>query len=310
MAKPVDTSPRILSPTVRAALWMIASCGLMSVLAAIARHLSLSGMHPNMIAFFRMALALMCMLPWAAQAGWQGVKTDKFGLYCFRALISTCALMTWFWAIALIPLAEMTALSFLAPIFATIGAAVFLKETVRARRWTATLIGFLGALIIIRPGLIEMSLGSWIALAGAGFIGISILNIKTLSRTESPNKVVFYMNLLITPMALVPALFIWEMPDPALWGWILAMGPVAVLGHIMMVHAYSLGDASAIVPFDFSRLPFAVLIGWMAFGEVADLWTWVGAVVIFSSTLFITRREAAQKKNDRSVATERIPGNQ
>lgn len=281
----------------------------MSALAAIARHLSLEGMHPNMIAFFRMALALVCMLPWALRVGWTGIRTDKFGLYCFRALISTCALMTWFWAIALLPLAEMTALSFLAPIFATIGAAVFLKETVRARRWTATIIGFIGALIIIRPGIIDMSEGSWIALMGAGFIGISILNIKTLSRTEAPNKVVFYMNFLITPIALVPALFVWETPAPEFWGWLLAMGPIAVVGHIAMVRAYSLGDASAVVPFDFSRLPFAVLIGWVAFGEIADVWTWVGAIVIFSSTYFIARREAAHKNLERTDVTERLPIN-
>ncbi len=281
---------------------MVGSCGLMSVLAAIARHLALEGLHPNMIAFFRMALALICMLPWAYRAGWPNIRTDKFGLYCFRAAISTGALMTWFWAISLIPLAEVTALGFMAPIFATVGAALFLKETVRARRWTATFIGFVGALIIVRPGIIEMSLGSWLALLGAGFIGISILNIKTLSRTESPHKIVFYMNLLMTPIALIPALFIWEMPAPALWGWILAMGPIAVGGHLMLVNAYARGDASAIVPYDFSRLLFAVVIGWVAFGEVADSWTWVGAAVIFSSSLFISRREALHK-NTRSPTT-------
>jgi drug/metabolite transporter (DMT)-like permease len=285
-----------MSNPLRAALWMIGSCAMMSVLAAIARHLSLSGMHPNMIAFFRMALALICMMPWAVHAGWRGVRTDMPGLYCFRALISCGALMTWVWAVSLIPLAEMTALSFLAPIFATIGAAVFLKEIVRAQRWTATIVGFIGAMIIIRPGLIDLSAGSWIALASAGFVGVSILNIKTLSRTESPNKVVFYMSALMTPLTLVPALFIWEMPDPALWGWILAIGPISVIAHITLVKAYSLADASAVVPFDFSRLPFAVVIGWLAFGEIADVWTWIGAVVIFSSSLFIARREAAQRR--------------
>ncbi len=298
---------RPIPAPVRGALWMILSCCLLSVLAAIARYLSLEGMHPNMIAFFRLLLALLCMLPWAFAVGRDELKTDKFGLYCFRALISMGALMTWFWAIALIPLAEMTALSFLAPIFATIGAAVFLKEVVRAPRWTATLVGFAGALVIIRPGLIDMSVGSYVALLGAGFIGISILNIKTLSRTESPYKVVFYMSLLMTPAALIPALFVWELPDPQYWGWLLAMGPVAVIAHITLVKAYSLGDASAIVPFDFSRLPFAVLIGWLAFDEISDLWTWVGAIIIFSSSLYIARREARQKITPRISTPERLP---
>ncbi len=258
-----------------------------------------------MIAFSRMLLALMCMLPWAWRVGWHEIKTDKLGLYCFRALISTGALMTWFWAISLITIAEITALSFLAPLFATIGAAIFLKEKVRAPRWIATLIGFIGALIIIRPGLIEMSQGSWLALIGAGLVGISILNIKTLSRTESPNKVVFYMSLLMTPLALIPALFSWQMPPPELWGWVLAMGPVAVLAHITLVNAYALSDASAVVPFDFSRLLFAVVIGWFAFGEVADVWTWVGGIVIFSSSIYIARRESFKKDAPAVLAMER-----
>lgn len=278
---------------------MVLSCALLSALAAIARYLSLEGIHPNIIAFFRLFLALLCMIPWALHVGVENLKTDKFKLYCFRALISMGALMTWFWAISLMPLAEMTAISFLAPIFTTIGAAIFLKEIVRARRWTATIIGFIGGLIIIRPGIVEMTAGSYIALLGAVFIGISILNIKTLSRTESPNKIVFYMSLLMTPAALIPALMVWETPDMQYWGWVAAMGPLGVAAHITLVRAYSLGDASAIVPFDFSRLLFAVLIGWIAFGEVADLWTWVGGLVIFSSSVFIVRRESAVKKESR-----------
>ena len=107
------------------------------------------------------------------------------------------------------------------------------------------------------------------------------------------------MSVLMTPAALIPALMVWETPDMQYWGWIAAMGPLGVVAHITLVRAYSLGDASAIVPFDFSRLLFAVLIGWIAFGEVADVWTWVGGLVIFSSSVFIVRREKAVKTGKR-----------
>jgi drug/metabolite transporter (DMT)-like permease len=128
-------------------------------------------------------------------------------------------------------------------------------------------------------------------------MGISILIIKTLSRTENPNAVVFYMGLMMTPVALIPALFVWEIPARDYWLVILAMGPIATLGHVTMVKAYALADASAVVPFDFTRLPFAAVIGWAMFGELADFWTWAGATIIFTSTLYIAHRESAGRHN-------------
>ncbi len=279
-----------------AALWMILSCAILSVLSGMVRYLSQEGIHPSMIIFFRLLFATVAMLPWLAIRGVGVLKTDKLKLYALRAVISMGAMSTWFWSISMIPIADMTALSFMAPVFATIGAVFVLGETVRLRRWIATAIAFAGALIIIRPGIVEMTTGSWLALASAGFMGTSILIIKTLSRTENPNTVVFYMGLLMMPMALIPALFVWEIPPSEYWPVIFAMGPVAVLGHITMVRAYILADASAVVPFDFTRLPFAAVIGWILFGELADFWTWAGAIVIFSSTLYIAHRESGLGK--------------
>jgi len=105
------------------------------------------------------------------------------------------------------------------------------------------------------------------------------------------------MNLLMTPIALGPALWVWETPAATLWPWIVAMGPVAIFGHIAMVKAFAQADASAVVPFDFSRLPFAVLLGWLAFGETIDSWTWAGATIIFASSLYIAHREAQLNKS-------------
>ncbi len=284
--------PRAPVPAViQGALWMVLSCGVLTLLAALGRHLA-TEIHPFQIAFFRVLFGFLAMLPWVAYRGIGVLRTTKLKLYLVRSLSSFCAMSCWFYAISLIPIAEVTALSFLAPLFATLGAGLILRETVGPRRWSATLIGLAGALIIIRPGIIEMEAGNWLALGSAVFMGTSVLIIKMLSRTENPNVVVFYMGLIMTPMSLIPALFVWEAPGTHMWIWIVLMGPVAAFGHVTMVRAFSTADASAIVPFDFSRLPFAVLIGYLAFGELADSWTWVGAAVIFVSSVYIARREA------------------
>ena len=174
----------------------------------------------------------------------------------------------------------------------TLGAALILREVVRRRRWTATLIGFLGALVIIRPGMIEMEAGHWLALGSALFMGTSALIVKSLTSTESPTTVVFYANMIMTPLALVPALFVWQWPAAELWPWIVAMGPIAALGHVALTRAFASADASMVAPFDFARLPFAVLVGFVFFGELIDGWTWLGAGIIFASSLYIARREA------------------
>jgi drug/metabolite transporter (DMT)-like permease len=297
--------PRTAMPAViQGALWMVLSCGVLTLLAALGRHLS-SEMHPFQIVFFRVLFGFLAMLPWVAYRGIGVLRTTKLTLYLVRATSSFCAMTCWFYAISLIPIAEVTALSFLAPLFATLGAGLVLREIVGIRRWSATLIGFAGALIIIRPGMIEMATGNWLALGSAVFMGTSVLIIKMLTRTENANVVVFYMGLLMTPVALIPALFVWETPAPHMWIWIVLMGPVAAFGHVTMVRAFSTADASAIVPFDFSRLPFAVLIGYLAFGELADFWTWVGAAVIFISSVYIARREA-RLNPDKPVAAAEI----
>lgn len=232
------------------------------------------------------------MLPWLMKRGIGNLHTSQTKLYMIRACVSFCAMSTWFYAVSLIPIGEVTALSFLAPLFTTVGAALVLGEVVRMRRWTATLIGFCGALIIIRPGMVEMELGNWLALSSAVFMGTSALIIKTLTRGDDAWTVVFFSHLLMIPLALIPAILVWSWPSFEVWLFLLATGPIAVVGHIFMTKAYEVTDASIVASVDFSRLPFAVLIGWIAFGELTDSWTWVGAAVIFASSLYIVRRES------------------
>lgn len=281
---------------VRGALWMVASCFLLSCLAAIARHLA-GQVPPLQIMFFRVAFSLLCMLPWALWQGREILRTNRWRLYGIRSAISMFAMGTWFYAMTLLPIGKVTAITFLTPLFTIAGAALFLGEKVAPRRWIVAAIGFAGALIIIRPGLITISAGVWYALACVVLSAVAMLVIKTLARTEHPNLVVFYMGLFMTPMSLPLALMVWEWPTPEAWFWLVATGPVATLGHLTLVRAYAAADASAVSPFDFSRLPFAVLIGWVAFGEIIDVWTWVGSAIIFTSTLYIARSESRARRD-------------
>jgi len=282
---------------------MIASCAFLASLSALGRHLSQSGVDPLQIVFCRLVFAWMCMLPWMMKRGIGSIRTTQIKLYLLRACVSMCAMTSWFYALSLAPIGELTALSFLAPLFTTVGAALVLGEVVRLRRWTATLIGFCGALIIIRPGMAEMGTGNWLAIASAVFMGSSALIIKTLTRGDDPWTVVFFSHLLMMPMALIPALFTWTWPSLEVWLLLMATGPIAVLGHIMMTKAFSLTDASIVAAVDFFRLPFAVLVGWIAFGELSDIWTWIGASVIFVSSLYIVRREQNLQASTTGLAT-------
>jgi drug/metabolite transporter (DMT)-like permease len=214
-------------------------------------------------------------------------------------------MLLWFTALAMMPLAEATALSFTSPLFATIFAVILLHEVVRARRWTATVIGFIGAMIILRPGMSSLDLAHWLVLGSSALAGINAILIKQLTRTENANAIVTYMTLYIIPMSLVPALFVWTMPPPQTWLLIALLGFVATLGHQAMTRAFAATDTSVVMSFDYARLPFVAIIAWFAFGELPDLWTWVGAAVIVAASTYIAHREAtvARTRHARAAAS-------
>ena len=280
---------RVPAPA-RGAVWMVMSGASFAILTALIRHAS-ADLHPFELVFFRSLFGLLFMLPWFLRTGLRGLRTRRPGLHGVRALSGLAAMLCWFSAVALMPVAEVTALSFTTPLFATLGAVLFLGETVRRRRWTATAVGFAGAMIILRPGAEAFGVPALLALSAAAMMAISVLLVKVLSRTETASTVVLYMGLLMTPLALVPALFVWTMPSPQLWVWMVLMGLAGTAGHLTLVRAFAAADASAVLPFDFSRLIFAAFLGYAFFAERPDVWTWVGAAVIFAATLYTAHRE-------------------
>jgi drug/metabolite transporter (DMT)-like permease len=280
---------------------MIAAALCFSVMNSLLRVVA-GELDPLQMAFLRNLFSILFMMPWLWRNGLHALATARPSLHLWRAGFGLVAMYLWFFAIAYLPLAEAVALNFTVPLFATVGAALFLGETVRARRWSATAIGFFGVLVILRPGFEEVTMVTTLPILAALFMAISSLLVKKLASFDSPAAIVTIMTLILTPLSLVPALFVWRWPSGEALMMMIAVGGLATLAHLSFTRAYSLADASAVVPFDYMRLPFVALIAYVAFGELPDFWTWVGAGIIAASAIYITHREARRNRAELGAA--------
>jgi drug/metabolite transporter (DMT)-like permease len=283
----------------RGILWMLAAAVFFSGLNTSIR-LATSEVPVFEVVFFRNFFNLVFMLPWLARIGWSALRTERLGLHALRSTLGLISMMLQFSALALMPLAEATAISFTAPLFAVIGAALVVGETVRLRRWIAIVVGFIGVAVILRPGAGAMQGAALLMLAGSTSVGIGFVCVKLLSRTESPNAMVLFMGLFMAPVSLIPALFVWQWPSLIGWGYLVGVGACATLGHLCFNRAFAAADASAVLPYDYTRLLFVAVIAFVLFGEMPDLWTWVGAGIIVAANIYIAQREAALARRDRS----------
>lgn len=283
------------------AIWITISMALFAGLAVFSRMAMNAGLHPFVVVFLRTAFVCLLLIPLLAIRGASLMRSESLGLYGLRVAVSMLSIQAWFYALFLIPIGEVTAISYLTPLFGTLGAVFLLGETVRIRRWTALAIGFLGAMIILRPSGATLGIGQLCALFSAMMSGLTAVLVKQLTARDDPDKIVFLSNALLLPMSLGPALFVWSWPSLEVLPALLGMGVCAVLGHVTAVRGYAATDASLAMTFEFSKLPFAVGIAYLAFGEVIDAWTWLGALVIFGSAVYITRREA-RLRAQRAVA--------
>ncbi len=276
------------------ALLMVFTCACFAGASAAIRHVSME-LSIFQIAFFRNAVGTILLLPFMAHAGFGSLAPARFRLFGVRAVIGVAATSAWFSALHMIPLAEAITLNFTVSLWMIPVAIFMLGERVGARRWIATLTGFAGVLIVLRPGAETIAAGGLLAIFSALLFAVSMALVRYLSRTESPLAIVFYVNVIMTPLSLPPALWFWTGPTAEQLVWLCGIGVVLTVAHFSMARALSLMEATAIVPLDFTRLPFAVLIGWFAFGELPGPWTWAGAAVIVASAVYLSRREAALK---------------
>jgi drug/metabolite transporter (DMT)-like permease len=285
-----------LPPIIQAMVWMIMggiAGGIMNVVIREAAE----ELHPLEIVFFRNLFSLVFMVPFIARLGLGSLRTGKIGFFTLRAGVAFVSMVTWFIGITLVPLATATALNFTAPLFATVLAALLLGEQVRARGWRAIAIGLLGVLVILRPfGPFDPNM--LMLLASAATAAMGSITVKFLSRSESPVTIVTYMVIYLAPISLVPALFVWQWPTWHTLAYLVFLGLLGVASHLSVARALAVADASAIAPFEFMRLPYAALLGYLFFGERPDMWTWFGAAIIVASSLYVAHRESRLSRQD------------
>jgi drug/metabolite transporter (DMT)-like permease len=214
-----------------------------------------------------------------------------------------------FWAIGHLPLAQAIALSYSSPLFVTIFAALLLHETVRARRWTAVALGFLGVVVVLRPGADTFNAFSLIAVGAAVFNGLVSIQIKELSRTEPADRIVFWTTFLWVLMSAPPAIAVWVWPQGMTWLWVVLAGVLGTGGHMLWTRALKLGEVTALMPISFMQLPLVALAGYLWFGEVLDRWTVLGAAIIVGTNVYITHREAdlARRAESKREPEEQVP---
>jgi len=303
----VPLREKVSTPVYAAGLLVLACVGFASM-NGIIRHLGTTlAVDPLMIVFCRNLFAFLVMVPWLMRGGAAIMKTNRFGLISLRVFFGFVSMAAWFWALSVVPLSNAVALSFTAPLFAAVAAVVILREVIRARRITALAIGFIGMLVILRPGSEPVGWGEIIVVASAATMALSIVIMKLLTRTEATPALVVWQNMLLTPVSLVPALFVWTWPTPEGWFWLIAVGVIAALSHLVFTRAFSLAEATYLMPFDYVRLPFVALIGWVAFSEPTDTWTWVGAGIIAASTVYVAHREAKMRASGAAREAARSP---
>jgi drug/metabolite transporter (DMT)-like permease len=282
---------RALPPIVEAALLMAFGAICVAVQNAMIRVAS-ADLHTFEIVFFRNLFGLLAMLPLLGGVGLGMFRARRPGQLMLMSVWHLLGMVCYFLALVYLPIAEVTALAFSKPLFATVGAALILHEVVRARRWSAVALGFVGVVIVLRPGAQTISLYALLVLLGALLGAATSLMIKRLTATEAVTTIVWYQALFATVLALPLCLLHWRTPDALGWVLLLAIGALGTLSWLSMTRAFFLVDASAVVPFEFLRLPFAALVAYLWFAEVPSVWTWIGGAVIFGATAYIAEREA------------------
>lgn len=250
-------------------------------------------LNPWVMAFLRYGFGLVLVVALRPIGGRSyPVATQQLGLHAVRGFLHAAGIVLWFVALPHVTLADITALGFTGPIFVTLGAALFLGERVGLTRWLGVAAGFTGAMIIVRPGFQELSVHTLAILASVPVFAISNLIAKQLARRDGAGTIVFWQNVWITLFCLPAAVLNWMQPSLLDLAWFVAAGLLGTLGHLAMQRGYQIADITALQPVGFLTLIWNTIFGYFLFAQAPDIWTFIGATVIFVSVAWFSRREA------------------
>ena len=250
-----------------------------------------TNLHPFVIAFFSSIFGLLICIPFYFKYGVSVFIPKRPFMLFVRGTINTVGAVAFFYALSSIPVATATSLSFLAPIFAVCLAAIFLRENVGWRRWSAIAIGFLGILVILRPGVSPIEVGHFSALIAALAFGLLFVVLRELGKTEAVSTVTIYRAIVMAPLTFAPALIFWSWPTLEEYLLLISIGLVGTVLHFCLAAAFKWGEAPVVSPIDYMRLVWVVPFAYLLFDEVPDLFTWVGSGIVFGCATFIAIRE-------------------
>lgn len=293
---------------VQGAIWMLLAAVSFAGMGGCIRYLAETGTHPLVSGFFRSLLGMLFLTPWIMRIGLDFIRTERHGLFCARGLVSMAGQSLYFISIAFLPMADAVSLTFTAPLFGTLLAALFLGEVLHLRRTGAMLAGFCGVLIVLRPGFSEVTLLTATPLFAAVCIAAIWVLVKKLSETEPAERVLFYMVAYTLPFSFVASLFYWTTPGWQDVPWLVGMAICGNFGQYAMARAYGKADATAIFPYDFARLPFTAIIAFFLFAQEPLIWTWIGGALIFASSAYITHREAKLRGTAKALPASSAAG--
>lgn len=284
-----------LPPNMRGILWIVFGTLCFALNDLLVKTLGKT-MSPFQLAFFRYALGFILMIPVFVRMGPEGLKTSRIGIHVTRLIMACIAQLGVYTSVVYLPLADATALAFSRILFTTVVAVLLLREIVSGSRWTATIFGFVGVVIMVRPaGNVDPIV--FIAIGAACTFALANILIRVMSTTEPPNRILFYYQAGGILVFIGPAIWFWHTPPTAV-AWLMCggIGILTALGMIGFIRGFAVGEASVIGPTEYVRLIFAAIFGYFLFSEVPDIWTVVGALVIVGSTCFIAQAEARKKR--------------
>lgn len=268
----------------------VAATFLLIAVSAVGKHIA-QELHPFIATFIRSLMGVLLIVPWYLRSGLSGLRTAQPLLTVGRGFIFSLAIIAWFWSLPRVSLDLVTALGFSAQLFSILGAVLFLGEASRRYRWAGLAVGFAGAIVIIRPGFAELSLGVWAVLASAVLFSITRVTGKILVRTDTPSSLVVWQMGLVAVFSLPFALFVWQWPTLEQWLWLVLLAVLTVINNLAGAWAIRFADIGAIEPVSFLRLVWAALVGFVVFAEVPNLFTILGGVIVMGSVIYIARRE-------------------
>ena len=253
--------------------------------------------------FFRFFLGLVLILPYVIKNKDVVLKTTHLKQHFLRAILGLPAMLVYFSALVLLPIEKLTAISFVVPLIVTILAVFFLGEKIYIYRTLALILGFSGMLVIIRPGFVDISIGVYMVLFSALLWSVNIIITKKISKDDSAITILAYQSIFMSLLSFFIVLFFWEMPSIKTFIYLILAAMCGTVLHLTLNHAFKLVDVSMTQPYSFLNLVFASIIGYFVFDEMPDLYTWIGALIIFTGVLIISYREM---KLDKDIIRKRV----